>query len=253
MSGRPMRVFGFKYDEAVSLGQWCSVAICLRKLGLRSHSGPFDWFGQYVPLAKYADMIVAGVPDFMSKDNLREVGSNETDGKVYYRDLVNGFESRHDFRIGVPFEENYAKFRKRLDRRIERLISGLRSGIKVVFVHWYGGDGHYRRNEVVEAMRRLRAAYPESKIDLLVIETENLAEQVRYEEPEPGVVFAIGDFYDRSRFGWVMGNERLVHSVLRRIHVRGRWRNLLHMKIASLKKRLGRHLPRKSIVGANMV
>jgi len=25
------------------------------------------------------------------------------------------------------------------------------------------------------------------------------------------------------------------------------------MKIASLKKRLGRHLPRKSIVGANMV
>ena len=235
-----MTLFRQKYDHICSLGQWCSVAISLRKLGLRSHSGPFDWIGQYVPVSQYLDMIANGVQGLMLKDNLRDVGSNEAEGTLYYRDLVTGFESRHEFKIGVSFDENYAQFRNLLDRRIAWLLSTLRAGEKVLFVHWHGGDGRYRRDEVVDAMKRIRAAYPESKIDLMVIETEKFANDVRYEEPEPGVVFAVGDFYDTTRFGWVMGNEHLALSVLGKLHVRGQWRNLLRLKTASIHRRLMR-------------
>ena len=239
-----MTVFRKRYDHVCSLGQWCAVAIDLRKLGLRSHSGPFDWIGQYVPVSQYLDMTANGVQGLMLKDYLRDVGSNEAEGTLYYRDLVTGFESRHEFRIGVSFDENYANFRALLDRRIAWLVSTLRSGAKVLFVHWHGGEDRYRREEVVDAVKRIRAAYPESKIDLMVIETERFAKDVRYEEPEEGVVFAVGDFYDRDRFGWVMGNEKLALSVLRRIRARGRWRNLLRLKLASMAKRFRKHFAR---------
>ena len=227
-----------KYDHVCSLWQWCTVAIDLRKLGLRSHSGPFDWLGPYVPVTQYLDMTANGVQGLMLKENLRAVGSNEAEGTIYYRDLVNGFESRHEFRIGVSFDENYANYRALLDRRIAWLISTLRSGVKILFVHWHGGEDRYRRGEVVDAVKRIRAAYPESNIDLMVIETEKFAKDVSYEEPEPGVVFAIGDFYDTARFGWVMGNEKLVLSVLQKIRVRGRWRTLLRLKLTSISRRL---------------
>ena len=238
-----MRVFNSKYDVAVSLGQWCVIAICLRKLGLRSHSGPFDWIGQYVPVSQYLDMVATGIQGLMIKENLRDVGSNDEEGTIYYRDLVTGFESRHEFKTGVSFDENYANFRRLLDRRIAWLMSVLGSGRKVLFIHWHG-DGRYRRDEVVESVRRLRAAYPEALIDLLVVESERMAADVSYEEPEPGVVFATGDFSDRARFGWVMGNERLALSVLSGIRVRGKWRNLMRLKFQSIQRRLKRHFVR---------
>ena len=233
-----MTVFRQTYDHVCSLGQWCAVAIDLRKLGLRSHAGPFDWVGPYAPLSLYLDMTANGVQGLMVKDNLRNVGSSEAEGTLYYRDLVTGFESRHEFKIGVPFDENYATYRALLDRRIAWLLSVLRSGAKVLFVHWHGGEGRYRSDEVVGAMRRLRSAYPGSQMDLLVIETEKFSKDVRYEEPEPGVVFAVGDFYDEYRFGPVMGNEELALSVLRQLRVRGRWRNLLRQKVKSIHRRL---------------
>ena len=108
-----------------------------------------------------------------------------------------------------------------------------------MLVHWFG-EGRYERDEVVADMRRLRTAFPGTTIDLLVLETEKFAKSVVYEEPEPGVVFAVGDFYDRSRYDAVLGNERLVMSVLGRIKMHGRLRNLLHIRMNSMRKRLRR-------------
>ena len=186
---------GIVYDAVFSLGQWCATAIVLKKLGLRSASGPFDWTGLTGRLDDYVDLMTNGFKGYFAKENLRKIRENPAEGTETYIDTVQRWESRHDFRIGVSFEENYARYRARLDRRADRLLA---------------------------------------------LETEKFSKGVDYEEPEAGVVFAVGDFYDQKRFGAVMGNEALVLSVLRRIRMRGRWRNLLHVHIESFRKRLRR-------------
>jgi len=230
---------GIVYDAVFSLGQWCATAIVLKKLGLRSASGPFDWTGPTGRLDGYVDLMTNGFKGYFAKENLRKIREDPVEGTEIYIDTVQRWESHHDFRIGVSFEENYARYRARLDRRADRLLAALRSGGRLLFVHWFGA-GRYPREEVVSAMRRLRTAYPSTHIDLLVLETEKFSKGVDYEEPERGVVFAAGDFYDQERFDVVMGNEALVLSVLRRIRMRGRWRNLLRVRIESLRKRLRR-------------
>lgn len=232
------------YDRVVSLGQWCATAIALKKLGLRSCSGPFDWTGPNESVGHYAELIANGFEGFMEKGNLRKLREDPVEGTEIYQDSVQHWETHHEFKIGVPFEENYAKYRALLDRRIARLLSDLRSGGKVLFVHWRGG-GHYERKDVVDAACILRSAFPETTIDLLVLETEKFAKDVAYEELDQGVVVAIGDFYDVDRFGWVMGNEQLVLSVLRGIRVRGRWRNLLRLKTESISRRIRKHFTAK--------
>ena len=227
------------YDSVWSFGQWCATALCMKKLGLRSASGPFDWLGQRQTIGAYVDQLTAGFSEFFLRENMKKLGDVPGEGTEHWKDMKRGWESRHEFKVGVPFEENYAKYRALVDRRSERLFAALRAGGRVLFIHWFG-EGHYPREEVIAAMHKLRASFPDTKIDLLVIETEKFAKGVAYEEPEPGVVFAIGDFYDQKRFDAVMGNEPLALSVLGRIRMRGRWRNLLHVRIESLRKRIGR-------------
>ena len=60
----------------------------------------------------------------------------------------------------------------------------------------------------------------------------------------PGVVIATGDFYDQSRYDAVRGNKVLALSVLGRVRMRGRWRNLLRLRLESVKRRLCRRRPR---------
>ena len=235
-----MRRFPKTYDAVVSIGQWCATAICMKKLGLRSASGPFDWlFGGGERVKSYVDLMLSGFSGFFLRDNLRKVREDPAEGTEVYVDVVQGWEFRHDFSVGVPFEENYAKSRARFDRRIARLLGTLRSKGRVMLVHWLG-EGRYKRDEVVADMRRLRSAFPGTAIDLLVLETEKFAKGVSYDEPEPGVFFAVGDFYDQSRHDAVIGDERLVLSVLGRIRLRGRWRNLLHVRAESMRRHLRR-------------
>ena len=234
---------GIVYDAVFSLGQWCATAIVLKKLGLRSASGPFDWTGLTGRVGNYVDLMTNGFRGYFAKESLRKVREDPVEGTEIYVDTVHHWESHHDFRIGVSFEENYARYRARLDRRADRLLTALRSGCRLLFVHWFG-EGRYPREEVVSAVRRLRAAHPSTRIDLLVLETEKFSKGVGYEEPEEGVMFAVGDFYDQERFDAVVGNEALVVSVLRRIRMRGRWRNLLRVRVESLRKRIRRVLCR---------
>lgn len=234
-----MTVFERTYDAVWPFGQWCAVAMAMKRCGLRSASGPFDWMGGGCPLGAYINMLTTNFAGFFLKENMKKLGDMPGEGTEHWKDMVHGLESRHEFRIGVPFEVNYANFHALIGRRGKRLIASLRSGGKILFVHWIG-EGHCRREDVVADMQRLRAAFPESTVDLLVIETEKHAKEVSYEEPESGIVFAIGDFYDQKRFDPVQGNEKLAVSVLRQVRMRGRWKNILYLKLASLRKRLGR-------------
>ena len=234
-----MTVFDKTYDVVVSLGQWCAVAMAMKKCGLRSASGPFDWMGGGCPIGSYVDMLTTNFSGFFLKENMKKLGDVPGEGTEHWKDMQQGWEIRHEFRVGVPFDVNYANFHALVARRGERLFKTLRSRGRLLFIHWLA-EGRYRQEEIVAAIRRLRVAFPETQIDLLVIETEKFSKGVSYEELEPGVVRVVGDFYDQKRFNAVQGNGKLACAVLGRIRLRGKWKNIVHLKLASLRKRLGR-------------
>lgn len=234
-----MTIFERTYDAVWPFGQWCAVAMAMKKCGLRSVSGPFDWMGGGCPIGSYVDMLTTNFAGFFLKENMKKLGDVPGEGTEYWKDTKLGWESRHEFKVGVSFDDNFANFHSLIGRRGKRFIASLRSGGRRLLVHWIG-EGHYRREEVVADLRRLREAFPETEIDLLVIETEKFSKGVSCEEPEPGIVFAVGDFYDQERFDPVQGNSKLACAVLGQIRLRGKWKNIAHLKLASLRKRLVR-------------
>ena len=237
---RRVAMFSNVYDRVFPLGQWCAPTFCLKELGLRSASTPFDWMmGKGRSIGDYARLLADGFAGFFLKENMRKVREDPDEGTEHWKDESLGWEIRHEFRIGVPFEANYENFHAMVGRRAERMLKAMRSGGRTLFVHW-AGEGRYPRQDVVAAVRRLRAAFPETQIDALVMETEKFARGVSYDEPEPGVVIATGDFYDPARYDAVRGNRELAVSVLRRIRMRGRWKNILRLKAESFRRRLGR-------------
>ena len=233
-----MTIFCKTYDAVVPFGQWCAVAMAMKKCGLRSASGPFDWMGREEPVGHYAAVLAEdGFSKMFARENMIKLGDVPGEGTEHWKDSAEGWEIRHEFKAGVPFDENYVNFRAQLDRRGARLVARLGAGGRILLVHWRA-DGHYRQDEVVAAAKRVRKAYPSTEIDLLVIETEKFAKGVEYREAADGVVVAVGDFYDPARYHAVVGNEKLAISVLRRIRMRGRWRNLFRMRLDSILRRL---------------
>jgi len=215
--------------------------MCLKKAGLRSSSGPFDWMGFCLPLSRYVDILVSEFETYMLKDNLHFVKEDPAEGVATYEDRMTGLSSVHDFKIGVPFDSMYARFRQVLDRRNARLLSVLRQETRILFVH-YRGEGHYESSELIGEMEKLRRKFPRSTIDLLVLETEKGASGLTVDAIGFGVVRIVGDFYDRERFDAVVGNEKLLMKALRRVRMRGRLRNLLWQKVQSVKRRFLRHV-----------
>ncbi|WP_294240056.1 DUF1796 family putative cysteine peptidase [Pseudobutyrivibrio sp.] len=100
-----------KYKNCISLGWFCGTASALSKLGLRSHSGPFDWyFSSYKGVLANLENDFA---DFMKKDNLVLDKENP---KTFF-DTKYGFHCNHD--VKNDFEEEYADISAKYSRRVE--------------------------------------------------------------------------------------------------------------------------------------
>jgi len=227
------------YDAVIPIGQWCATALCLKRAGLRSMSAPFDWVGFHEPLSRYVDIIESDFDSYMLKKNLRLIRENTTEGSVTYKDLATGLNSVHDFRLGIPFDEMYQRFRQLLNRRKDRLLELFHGGGKILLVH-HRGEGHYSADEILNAVGRLRRKFPETILDLLVLESYGVARTLSIDVIGTGIVRVTGDFYDKARYNEVLGNEALCLNVLKMIRLKGRWRNLMHVWMESVGRRLFR-------------
>jgi len=234
------------YDAVYSLGQWCATALVLKKHGLRSSSGPFDWLlGQDVELSVYAKMICSGFKGFLSESSLRCVGRNEAEHHIHYRCDRTGLSFLHDFTIGRTFLEEYPEVRAKYARRILRLLTLLSTDSRILFVH-FCGEGHYCESQLVDALSTLRIRFPNAHIDLLVLECEKDVTLLKTSEISSGLFRVIGDFYDRSRFDAVIGNRQLLDSVFKHVRMHGRIRNRFRLILDSYRRRVGRLLHGKT-------
>lgn len=98
----------------ISLGYFCSVAMELEKMGLRTESSPFDW------LISDFDGVIRAIQnefcDFLEYTYMEQ----SKDIHKHYRNKKYGFKFFHDFNEYIPLEKQLPVVREKYDRRIKR-------------------------------------------------------------------------------------------------------------------------------------
>lgn len=103
-----------RFECCISLGWFCGTASSMGKCGLRSHSGPFDWyFSDLEPVLK---TIETEFCDFMKRENLVV---DHADQSVFI-DTKYGFHCNHD--ITYDFDTEYPSIYQKYMRRAERFL-----------------------------------------------------------------------------------------------------------------------------------
>lgn len=107
-----------KYENCISLGWFCGTASSMSRYGLRSHSGPFDWY--FSDLESVLKLMETGFSDFMKRDHLYV----DADNGRHFHDRKYGFLCNHD--IEHDFETEYEKIYQKYMRRAEWFMQAVR-------------------------------------------------------------------------------------------------------------------------------
>lgn len=103
------------YENCISLGWFCGCASSLSKLGLRSTSGPFDWY--FSDLWAVLEQIDNAFKDFMKRENLKESADNHQT----FIDTKYGFCCNHD--IQESFENEIDEICIKYHKRAQRFLN----------------------------------------------------------------------------------------------------------------------------------
>lgn len=100
------------FSNCISLGWYCGTASAMAKYGLRSSSGPFDWY--WSDLKPVIKQIETRFTDFLVRENLEPLA----DRPKGFRDCKYGFEYFHDIENDLDTDYNliYSKYKRRSDR-----------------------------------------------------------------------------------------------------------------------------------------
>ena len=194
-----------KYDLILGVGNACSATQTIRAAGLQYLSFPFDWI-------IYHDGITAGVPDlrlrtdtlangfdgWLDAADLRQGGFTSKNGKDIYENGKTGVIFNHDFRHGIPFDEEFAIVQNRYARRVERLYRCLEAARKVLLVRVDRPDQKHPSSidDCRYAQRRLAERFPNAQFDLLLfaIEMGRQLESRRTEDLGDGITRITFDY-----------------------------------------------------------
>lgn len=106
------------YKHCISLGWYCGTASSMSKYGLRSCSGPFDWY--FSDLESVLKVIETDFSDFMIRDNLY---ADENDPFVFH-DKKYGFTCQHD--IINNLDTDYVQIQEKYTRRAKRFMQDIK-------------------------------------------------------------------------------------------------------------------------------
>ncbi|MCO7630559.1 papain-like cysteine peptidase [Pseudomonas guariconensis] len=156
-----------EYDFVSSLGRKCQPAGRLDMRGLRTVSGPFDWFASQ-KLPQVSKIINRGTGHLFLKENLKINGTFKNCMDV--TDTLSGYRTIHDLPIKDcenGLDSAIAAMMSKINTRYNRFMSLVRNSERVLFV---------RLNAEQESTRKLRAIldkkFPNTHIDILIIKEE---------------------------------------------------------------------------------
>lgn len=102
----------WKFNNVVSLGWFCGIAMSMKKNGFRSFSGPFDWY--FSDLIGILQNIENDFSEFMLKENLQEV----TENNLEFKDIKYGFHYNHEIKQNSTLQHSYFNIREKYKKRI---------------------------------------------------------------------------------------------------------------------------------------
>ncbi|MBE5930116.1 MAG: hypothetical protein E7268_03525 [Lachnospiraceae bacterium] len=103
----------------ISLGYFCSVALELEKIGLRSHSSPFDWL-----ISDFEGVLLAiqnHFSDFLNETLLAQCTSN----RAHYKNEKYNFKFFHDFNEYDTLQTQLPSVQEKYERRIQRFYKSI--------------------------------------------------------------------------------------------------------------------------------
>ncbi len=140
-----------RFDVVISLGKSCQAAYQMKRRGLRTKSGPFDWFT--VPTAGLFTVLESDFENFMQQDNLTEV--NNRRGYLVVRDNITKIQSLHDFHANQTIQETWPSFRDKMERRIKAFKKDLAESPNVLFIrHGILREESIRLINLLKSIRR---------------------------------------------------------------------------------------------------
>lgn len=121
------------WDNIINLGDHCSSALFLAFFKLRKFSSPFDWIAGISEYSisngrfhKVSEILLDEFKDFFRYEDFEILDNND----IKHLNLINknnGYLFGHDFPIGKSIEQSYVDVKQKYDRRIERVLTFLRT------------------------------------------------------------------------------------------------------------------------------
>ena len=99
------------YENCISLGWFCGTASAMSRLGLRSYSGPFDWY--FSDYSGVLAQIENDFNDFMNKKNI----TISKDNSKTFEDIKYNFTYIHD--VKQNFDDEYEMIKSKYAKRIK--------------------------------------------------------------------------------------------------------------------------------------
>lgn len=154
------------YDNVISLGYNCEIANSLIQGKIREWSYPFDWL--FSTMWKINDTFKEEFKNFFCYENL--IRSKYSGRPTMDKD--GGFIYVHNgsYDQVVKNRDYYLMRKENFNRRIDRLITLLKSNSSVLFVRLFNDDKIEEHQEFVKIIKNL---YPDCKFKLLVIIPDN--------------------------------------------------------------------------------
>ena len=122
-----------KYDSIISLGFFCSTALELERVGLRSHSSPFDWVLS-LRFDKVIELIENNFENFLNIDYLQQYRSNPS----FYMNSKYDIHFYHDFNKYKTLEMQIKDIEIKYKRRISRFYESIKN--KTLFIRYISSE-----------------------------------------------------------------------------------------------------------------
>jgi hypothetical protein len=151
------------FDQIISLGFSCHIAMDLESLLYRDHAYPFDW--AITDMRSVNDLIESGFQDLFDARYL----SRLPDHHGIVRHQKYRFDFYHDFTSDSEIRDQVYQVREKYNKRIKRFYSAMRPGNRVLFIR-YVSNKDYAPEEMDEVHRfiSLMSSYLNSFMIILI-------------------------------------------------------------------------------------
>lgn len=160
------------FENFISLGWFCGTAASMAKCGLRSRSGPFDWYFNNFP--GVLECMENDFIDFLDKENL--VMLDDRPGE--FLDTKHGFHFNHE--VTTCFEEDYESIYQKYTKRIEKFREMIKR--KTCFIRTVRNNEELKyiqdNSQVIEKI--IKKTNPENEIIYVVSSKEVSCEEVGF-------------------------------------------------------------------------